>query len=187
MFSPKFHCVHEGLRLRYACDQFGNLQFLLITMLFCPTCANLLIISSETGYNKWACNTCAYEFPISKQVRPILSRLANYCVYNFINEQMTSRTRLKRKEVDDVLGGEEMWKHADSTAGDLPSNCCRCVPWLMVVLPASCDKCNHGRAYFLQLQIRSADEPMTTCKLHRFLLVIVFLTNFFLLFSLPAS
>ena len=30
---------------------------------------------------------------------------------------MTSRTRLERKQVDDVLGGEEMWKHADSTAG----------------------------------------------------------------------
>ena len=37
-------------------------------MLFCPTCANLLIINNETGYNKWACNTCAYEFPITKQV-----------------------------------------------------------------------------------------------------------------------
>lgn len=37
-------------------------------MLFCPSCANLLIISTETGYNKWACNTCAYEFPITKQV-----------------------------------------------------------------------------------------------------------------------
>jgi hypothetical protein len=31
---------------------------------------------------------------------------------------MTSRTRLERKQVDDVLGGEEMWKHADSTAGE---------------------------------------------------------------------
>lgn len=29
---------------------------------------------------------------------------------------------------------------------------------------ASCDKCNHGRAYYHQLQIRSADEPMTTCE-----------------------
>ena len=38
-------------------------------MLFCPNCANLLVISAETGYNKWACNTCAYEFPITKQVR----------------------------------------------------------------------------------------------------------------------
>ena len=35
---------------------------------------------------------------------------------------MTSRTRLKRKEVDDVLGGEEMWEHADSTAGELSSS-----------------------------------------------------------------
>ena len=31
---------------------------------------------------------------------------------------MTSRTTLTRKAVDDVLGGDEMWKHADSTAGE---------------------------------------------------------------------
>ncbi len=31
--------------------------------------------------------------------------------------QMTSRTKLTRKQVDDVLGGDETWKHADSTAG----------------------------------------------------------------------
>ena len=41
-------------------------------MLFCPNCANLLVISAETGYNKWACNTCAYEFPITKQVPYLL-------------------------------------------------------------------------------------------------------------------
>ncbi|KAJ3860059.1 hypothetical protein EV359DRAFT_49888 [Lentinula novae-zelandiae] len=95
-------------------------------MLFCPTCANILVISSETGYNKWSCNTCPYEFPITKQ--------------------MTSRIKLERKTVDDVLGGDEMWKHADSTL-------------------ASCEKCNNNKAYFYQLQIRSADEPMTTCAL----------------------
>jgi len=69
--------------------------------LFCPSCSNLLVISAETGVNKWACNTCPYEFPITKQ--------------------MTSRTRLKRKKTDDVLGGEEMWKHADSIAGEFPN------------------------------------------------------------------
>ncbi|KZV64760.1 hypothetical protein PENSPDRAFT_690471 [Peniophora sp. CONT] len=93
-------------------------------MLFCPTCANLLVINNETGYNKWACNTCAYEFPITKQ--------------------MTSRTHLKRKVVDDVLGGDEQWKNADSTDA------------------YACPKCNNERAYYYQLQIRSADEPMTT-------------------------
>lgn len=39
--------------------------------------------------------------------------------FMFSISQMTSRTRLKRKEVDDVLGGDDMWKHADSTAGTL--------------------------------------------------------------------
>ena len=58
-------------------------------MLFCPSCSNLLVISADTGFNKWACNTCPYEFPIK--------------------QQMTSRTRLERKQADDVLGGEEMW------------------------------------------------------------------------------
>ncbi|KAF7328818.1 DNA-directed RNA polymerase subunit [Mycena venus] len=103
-------------------------------MLFCPTCANLLVVSSDTGYNKWACNTCPYEFPITKQ--------------------MTSRTKLVRKAVDDVLGGDEAWKHADSTQ-------------------ASCPKCNNDKAYFYQLQIRSADEPMTT-----FYRLVVFLDGF---------
>ena len=51
-------------------EEFGEIRFIhrvLYRMLFCPSCANLLVISTETGYNKWACNTCAYEFPITKQ------------------------------------------------------------------------------------------------------------------------
>ena len=70
---------------------------------------------------------------------------------------------MKRKEVDDVLGGDDMWKHADSTAGALlfvfASEVSSLIPDT-----ASCPKCDHDRAYFYQLQIRSADEPMTTCK-----------------------
>lgn len=53
---------------------------------------------------------------------------------------MTSRTKLKRKEVDDVMGGEDSWKNVDST-------------------DAPCPKCENPKAYFMQLQIRSADEP----------------------------
>ena len=32
---------------------------------------------------------------------------------------MTTRQHLKRKEVDDVMGGEESWKNVDSTDGTL--------------------------------------------------------------------
>jgi DNA-directed RNA polymerase subunit M/transcription elongation factor TFIIS len=66
--------------------------------LSCPSCSNLLVISAESRLNEWACNTCPYEFPIAKL--------------------MTSRTGLARKQEDDVLGGGEMWKHADSIAGE---------------------------------------------------------------------
>lgn len=53
---------------------------------------------------------------------------------------MTTRQHLKRKEVDDVMGGEESWKNVDST-------------------DAPCPKCENPKAFFMQLQIRSADEP----------------------------
>lgn len=69
------------------------------TMLFCPTCANILLVGQDEGNgNEWACSTCPYHFPIAKQ--------------------MTSRTKLKRKEVDDVMGGEDSWKNVDSTDGE---------------------------------------------------------------------
>jgi len=78
-------------------------------------------------------------------------------------QQMTSRTRLKRKEVDDVLGGAEAWAHADKTQGTLSFSYMSFL-WRWLTSPlASCDKCNFNEAYFYQLQIRSADEPMTTC------------------------
>lgn len=68
-------------------------------MLFCPTCANILtILRDDSGLNKWSCATCPYEFPIDKQ--------------------MTTRTKLKRKEIDDVMGGEDSWKNVDSTDGE---------------------------------------------------------------------
>lgn len=47
------------------------------------------------------------------------------------------------QEIDDVLGGEEAWRNVDSTE-------------------ERCPKCGFGRAYFMQIQTRSADEPMTT-------------------------
>jgi len=38
------------------------------------------------------------------------------------------------------MGGEDSWKNVDST-------------------DATCPKCDNAKAYFMQLQIRSADEP----------------------------
>lgn len=68
----------------------------------------------------------------------------NTCPYvHNITRKVTNRKYPKLKEVDDVLGGAAAWENVDSTA-------------------EPCPKCEHPRAYFMQLQTRSADEPMTT-------------------------
>lgn len=68
------------------------------------------------------------------------------CPYEFPIEgiEIYDRKRLERKEVDDVLGGG--WDNVDQTKVQCPNY----------------DKCGGEAAYFFQLQIRSADEPMTT-------------------------
>eukprot|EP00118_Oscarella_pearsei_P026498 m.802 g.802 ORF g.802 m.802 type:complete len:109 (+) comp4901_c0_seq2:18-344(+) len=63
-------------------------------------------------------------------------------VHNVLGK-VSSKTYPKLKEVDDVLGGKAAWENVDS-------------------IEEPCPKCNHQRAYFMQMQTRSADEPMTT-------------------------
>ena len=63
-------------------------------------------------------------------------------IYN-ITRRISNRTYTKLKEVDDVLGGAAAWENVDST-------------------DAKCPQCENKRAYFMQIQTRSADEPMTT-------------------------
>lgn len=55
-------------------------------------------------------------------------------------QTITSSSQIK--QVDDILGGAAAWANVDRT---------------MTVCPS----CNHNEAYFLQMQIRSADEPMS--------------------------
>jgi len=92
---------------------------------FCPHCANILLGDHcpEGGGLKLYCQTCPYEHAITETIR--------------------DPVKISRKQVDDVLGGDDAWKNVDKTS-------------------ATCPKCDHGQAYFMQIQIRSADEPMST-------------------------
>ena len=48
----------------------------------------------------------------------------------------------KKKKIDDIMGGDASWENVDKTA-------------------VTCPVCSHDEAFFMQIQIRSADEPMT--------------------------
>ena len=91
-------------------------------MHFCPFCGNLLLIERGPVGHRFFCSTCPYVCNITKK--------------------LSQHMALKRKQVDDVLGGSDAWKDVDKTE-------------------AQCNNCGHNEAYFMQIQIRSADEPST--------------------------
>lgn len=65
------------------------------------------------------------------------------CPYSYpVESKIGSRVEFQPRKGDDVFGGEDEWKNVDQT-------------------DATCPKCECNRAYFMQIQIRSADEPMT--------------------------
>ncbi|XP_050517431.1 DNA-directed RNA polymerase III subunit RPC10 [Diabrotica virgifera virgifera] len=90
------------------------------------------------------CPFCHNLLFVEENVQRQLQFTCNICPVFFpLTKFMSVRNFYKLKEIDDVLGGEEAWKNVDSTE-------------------ETCPKCSHKRAYFMQLQTRSADEPMTT-------------------------
>ena len=65
------------------------------------------------------------------------------CPYSCdIRNNFTKTSFPDRKAVDDILGGAAAWENVDKTA-------------------AACPTCGYHEAYFMQMQIRSADEPMS--------------------------
>ncbi|THU48540.1 hypothetical protein C4D60_Mb06t00030 [Musa balbisiana] len=56
---------------------------------------------------------------------------------------MVIKHNLVKKELEHIFSGADSMKFAPRTA-------------------ATCPRCHHGEAFFRQMQIRSADEPMTT-------------------------
>ena len=57
-------------------------------------------------------------------------------------QRYSATTACQRKPVDDILGGAAAWENKPRTQ-------------------AVCPSCHHDSAYFQQIQIRSADEPMS--------------------------
>ena len=68
------------------------------------------------------------------------------CPYEFaISEPLYSRREFTRKEKEDVFGGPGAWDNAQKHTVQCPA-----------------EDCDGNEAAYFQVQIRSADEPMTT-------------------------
>ncbi|KAI9856215.1 MAG: RNA polymerase III C11 subunit [Vezdaea acicularis] len=95
------------------------------------------------------CPACSNALTVtSTEEVPPQNRLeCRTCPYQFIiDKRYYERRYFPRKEDDDVLGGEGSWDNVDKQDD----------------VPCPSESCSNREAYFYQVQIRSADEPMTT-------------------------
>lgn len=102
-------------------------------LLFCPSCSNVLTVSTT-------------NVPNGEGVADTVNRLeCQTCPYQYIlTKRYFERKNFARKEREDVFGGPGAWDNADKAKMQCPK-----------------DGCDGDEAAFFQVQIRSADEPMT--------------------------
>lgn len=86
----------------------------------CPCCSNGLTVSRSApsdafplGQNRLECRTCPYQF--------------------LINQRYYERKEMKRKEVEDVMGGKDAWANVDNTDGMFDPWACEAVVGLIGV------------------------------------------------------
>ncbi|KAM3075912.1 hypothetical protein ACMFMF_005259 [Clarireedia jacksonii] len=125
---------HQNATL-YAPLALSPLQTPQLTPPVCPTCSNILTVSPT---------------PVSSSPSPEhagLNRLECLtCPYQYILQKaIYDRKTFKREEKEDVFGGPGMWDNADKTEKQ-----------------CTVSDCDGMEATVRQVQIRSADEPMTS-------------------------
>eukprot|EP00793_Prasinoderma_coloniale_P005038 PRCOL_00000799-RA len=111
---------------------------------FCPYDGYLLVVAPKSGFaGGGAAGAAAATAGGSGQYLQFACTSPS-CTYRYtLRGTLTQDVALRRKEVDDVLGGEDAWENVDKTL-------------------TKCPTCGHTEAYYMQIQIRSADEPMST-------------------------
>mmetsp|Transcript_16199 Transcript_16199/g.48535 ORF Transcript_16199/g.48535 Transcript_16199/m.48535 type:complete len:108 (-) Transcript_16199:1221-1544(-) len=88
------------------------------------------------------CPTCANLLMVEMESLN-LRYYCNTCAYIYVIESSISRSsKTQLKQRDDVLSAEAQMSNAPKTK-------------------VTCGECQHGEAYFKEVQTRSADEPAT--------------------------
>lgn len=88
------------------------------------------------------CPTCG-NILLIEQSANVFRYFCKTCPYIFnIPQTIKTITEYKHTEEDVVFGGKEAWANVAKT-------------------DAVCPKCENNKAYFKEIQIRSADEPST--------------------------
>ncbi len=120
----------------------------------CPSCSNVLTVSTihpstlpqSSSVKDPQDPFSSFDFLASEQDNTLVNRLeCQTCPYQYLlKKSYYERKVFVRKEREDVFGGPGAWDNADKCKIQCPVT-----------------NCDGEEAAFFQVQIRSADEPMT--------------------------
>ena len=120
--------VHEKIlysRLCVACvartrRELSGIVFSLLRMLFCPFCANILLI--ETGVGGCTLSSGGGGAGSDTEGDAPMSGVGDHRLYcrtcSYVcglPSKISKKINTKKKHVDDVLGGADAWKNVDKT------------------------------------------------------------------------
>jgi DNA-directed RNA polymerase III subunit RPC11 len=117
-------------------------------MWFCPVDGTLMLVEARTGGGPGAESAHEAAAAAAAGAQPWYGSEGTcfycpVCPYAYrLSQRRTVRVRTKRKDVDDVMGGAAALENVDKTE-------------------ALCPSCSHREAFYMMIQTRSADEPMT--------------------------
>lgn len=108
-------------------------------MFFCPFCGTLLLLEPWYPVNRFACSSCTYVMPIhSPEPLTVNHSLLKY--NKVVEESAEAKGPAVKAENEEVEGGQVITVRCQNDVKE----------------------CDGDRAYYVQLQMRSADEPATT-------------------------
>ncbi|KAH9589091.1 DNA-directed RNA polymerase [Trypanosoma melophagium] len=107
-------------------------------MFFCPFCGTLLLIEPHHPTNRFACSSCTYVAPITS-TQPLTAN-HSFLKFNKAVEDSSDAAQTTVKKEDEVDGGQVITVRCQNDEKE----------------------CDGDRAHYVQIQMRSADEPATT-------------------------
>lgn len=139
-------------------------------MFFCPFCGTLLLFSLEQAFQGcFCCQTCSYVVPLENGDQ-MLTVTHDFRSYNLSSGETpapaeTEETVQKTEPKIEGVVKEEKGVNEEETAVEARGNSSNQASAGGQIASITCENAENGcqskQAYFVQTQIRSADEPAT--------------------------
>ncbi|CCW60810.1 unnamed protein product [Phytomonas sp. EM1] len=133
-------------------------------MFFCPYCGTLLLIQACSVQNRFSCTTCNYVrfIPLTCNHRPVLT-----ITHSFHGSKKVCGDDAEYSKVEVVSSGDggcadnDKFSISNHTDADGAIGGAEGGQVMTINCPNEDPPCSSEKAFYIQIQMRSADEPAT--------------------------